>query len=170
MTDADNEQRRFARIETLFDDGASADRPAGWRAPFLETLAETSNVAISAELAGISASLAYRVRRQDAAFASEWRKALVEGYEHLEMETLHRLRMGTPKDEPKFDIGAALRILALHRETIALERSGRPDRDEEAILASIDAKLARIRSREKNVTRMLSEEGVNAPRCPGVDE
>lgn len=172
VTEAESPRRHFVRIEALIDDGGSD--PTGlatdWRQAFLEKLAETSNVAESAEAAGVAPSTAYRRRRQDAAFARDWRSALAEGYEHLELETLHRLRAGTGKDDPKFDIANALRILALHKDAVAQERGGRETRDEEAILASIDAKLERMRAREENVARLLRDDGVSAPRLSGGNE
>lgn len=140
-----------------------------WRRLFLDKLAETSNVTASADAAGISSSRAYKLRRSDPEFASAWRAALLEGYEHLEMETLFRLRVGTGKDDPKFDIANALRILGMHRETVATERQT-VDRDESAILASIDAKIEKMQAREKNVTRLLHQDGVRTPKLPGRND
>lgn len=154
------------------DEGSASDTAAhaGWRRVFLEQLAQTSDVADSAGAAGVAADLAYRLRRNDPAFARDWRAALIEGYEHLELETLQRLRMGTGKDDAKFDIANAMRMLALHKDALASERAEHETRDEEALYASIDAKLARIRAREENVTRMLDEEGVSGPRLSDADE
>jgi len=128
-----------------------------WRGLFLDKLAETSNVAAAAREAGINPSRAYKVRRCEPDFARQWYEALLEGYEHLELETLHRLRMGTGKDDPKFDIGNALRLLALHKETVARERALRDDEDEDAILASLDAKIEAMRAREEEAARLLIE-------------
>lgn len=71
------------------------------------------------------------------------------------METLNRLRMGTDKDSPKFDIANAMRLLALHKETISRERALRDDEDEDAILASLDAKIEAMRAREAEAARLL---------------
>ncbi len=169
MTEAENPRRRLVRVEASFEE-AGSELGSGWRQVFLEALAETSNVTEAAEAAGVNASLPYRLRRNDAGFARDWRAALLEGYEHLEMETLRRLRVGTGKDDPKYDIANALRILALHKGTVAEERSAGDERDEDALIASLDAKLARIRAREENVTRILQEEGVSAPRLSGADD
>ena len=65
--------------------------------------------------------------------------------------------MGTGKDDPKFDIGNALRLLALHKETVARERALRDDEDEDAILASLDAKIEAMRAREEEAARLLIE-------------
>lgn len=125
-----------------------------WRSQFLDRLAQTSNVSAAARAAKIDASRAYKTRREDPAFRAQWFAALLEGYEHLEMETLHRLRVGTD-GERKFDIANALRLLALHKDTVARERALRGDEDEEAILASIDAKIEAMRKREEEAARLL---------------
>lgn len=172
MTEAESPRHQFVRIEALIEQGGSdeIEEDDRWRRAFLEALAETSNVTAAAQAAGIPSSRAYRTRRQDPAFARAWHAAVLEGYEYLEMETLHRLRMGTGKDDPKFDIANALRILALHKDSVAQARAGREVRDEEAILASIDAKLEKMRAREENVTRMLTNDGVSGPQMSGGDE
>jgi hypothetical protein len=76
-----------------------------------------------------------------------WHQALVEGYEHLEMELLARLRAGEAKDGPKFDNGAALRLLALHRDTMAQEHAQRRNMDSARARQIIDAKLEELRQR-----------------------
>lgn len=129
-----------------------------WRGLFLDTLAETSNVRQAARAAGVNPSRAYKVRRREPDFARQWYEALLEGYEHLELETLHRLRMGVGKDEPKFDIANALRLLVLHKETVARERARREARDEQAILASINAKIELMRARERQAAQLLAED------------
>lgn len=117
-----------------------------WRAEFLAALAETSNVTAAAVTAGVHPTRPYKVRRLEPEFAREWRGALLEGYENLEMELLQRLRFGEAKDgDVKFDNANALRLLGLHRETVARERAMREDEDIGAVRASIQAKLAQLR-------------------------
>ncbi|KPL68924.1 hypothetical protein SZ64_12940 [Erythrobacter sp. SG61-1L] len=135
-----------------------------WRSLFLDTLAETSNVSAAARAAGIDPSRAYKVRRAEPDFRAQWGVALLEGYDHLEMETLHRLRMGTGKDDPKFDTANALRLLALHRESAVRQRALRQEEDEDAILASLDAKIAAMAAREEEAMRLLASEGACTPR------
>ncbi len=121
-----------------------------WRGLFLDTLAETSNVSEAARRAGINPSRAYKVRREEAGFRAKWAAALAEGYAHLELETLYRLRMGTEagKEERKFDLANALRLLALHRQSVA-QAAGRDDHDdEEAILAILKGRIDAARARE----------------------
>ena len=131
---------------------AKARKPAypRWSKAFLAHLATTSNVRASAAVAGVSTGKAYETRRGNPDFNRQWQQALFEGYEHLEMELLHRLRSGETKRaaSAKFDNATAFRLLAAHRESIARQRAIQDDEDEEAVLASIDAKLERMRHRQ----------------------
>lgn len=137
-------------------DEAEGRKDRHWRGRFLNELAATSNVTAAAGVGGVSASHAYKVRSQEPAFARAWREALLEGYEHLEMELLHRLRFGDPKEgERKFDNASALRLLAQHRETVARERAVREHEDVTAIRASIEARLATLR--EQVIARRASD-------------
>ncbi|TCM16968.1 hypothetical protein EDF56_10680 [Novosphingobium sp. PhB165] len=132
-----------------------------WRAEFLAALAETSNVSAAAATAGVHPSRPYKVRRLEPDFAREWRGALLEGYENLELELLHRLRFGEPKDgEVKFDNANALRLLGLHRETVARERAMREDEDLGAVRASIQAKLTQLRE-QVTARRSAEQEGAD---------
>jgi hypothetical protein len=117
-----------------------------WRPAFLIELAATSNVTAAALAAGVTPSRIYKLRATDPGFARQWREALLEGYEHLEMELLHRLRFGDPKEgERKFDNATALRLLGQHRETVARERAVRDQEDVTAIRKSIEARLLKLR-------------------------
>ena len=141
---------------------------ANWRRLFLEALAETSNVTEAERSCRVPARRVYRARREEAEFRREWFDALLEGYEHLEMEMLHRLRVGTGKDDNKFDFANALRLLMLHRETVARERALRGSGDKASVLASLNAKIDLMREREAEVKQMLLEEGLFADNdCEG---
>ena len=125
-----------------------------WSAIFLAELAATSNVTAAAKKAGVSTRAVYDTRRQDAEFARAWRRALCEGYDALEMALLYRLRVGELKPAAgakratrSFDNATALRLLAAHRETVARERAIREEEDADAILASLNAKLEKMRER-----------------------
>lgn len=127
---------------------------AQWSKAFLAELAATSNIAAAARKAGVSTSLVYDARRTNPEFNRKWQAALCEGYDHLEMELLHRLRngeikppSGAKKGVRVFDNATAFRQLAVHRETVSRSRAVRDNEDTEAILASIDAKLERMRQR-----------------------
>lgn len=127
---------------------------AQWSKPFLAELAATSNVSAAARKAGVTTSLAYDARRTNPEFNRKWQQALCEGYDHLEMELLHRLRTGEVKPPSgakrgvrTFDNATAFRQLAVHREAVSRSRAIRDNEDTEEILASIDAKLERMRQR-----------------------
>ena len=127
---------------------------ARWSKVFLSELAATSNVTASARKAGISKGSAYDARRIKAEFNREWQRALCEGYDHLEMELLRRLRdgevkpaTGTKRNVRTYDNANALRLLGAHRDTAARHRSTRSHEDAEAIVLSINAKLERMRQR-----------------------
>lgn len=117
-----------------------------WRGVFLAVLAETSNVTAAAEAAGVHPSRPYKVKRQEPEFARAWHSALLEGYDSLEIDVLHRLRFGEPRDaDRKFDNASALRLLTQHRETVARERAMRENEDVGSVRASLEAKLASLR-------------------------
>jgi hypothetical protein len=136
-----------------------------WRVYFLAALAETSNVTAACAASGASPSRAYKVRREDPAFAAAWRNALYEGYENLELEVLHRLRTG--ESDRKYDNASAIRLLAAHRETIARERARRDNRDEQAVLDSIDAMIDEMRERAAANAALLAGDGSGGDRDDG---
>lgn len=127
---------------------------ARWTRLFLSELAATSNVSASARKAGVSTTTVYDTRRQNPDFNRAWQQALCEGYEHLEMELLHRLRNGEMKPAGSakrgarsFDNATAFRLLAAHREAAARQKAVRGNEDAEAIVLSINAKLEKMRQR-----------------------
>ena len=130
--------------------------PKHWRIYFLAALAETSNVSEACKISGASPSRAYKVRREDPVFARAWRDALYEGYENLELEVLHRLRTG--EADRKYDNASAIRLLAAHRQTIAEERARRDNRDEQAVLDSIDAMIDEMRERAAANAALLADD------------
>ena len=129
--------------------GAVAATDRHWRTRFLDHLAESSNVTRSAEHAGIDLSRVYRLRRAQPDFARAWQDALAEGYAHLEMEVLRRLREGDCKtaDGEKFDFANAIRLLAAHRDAAASTQSRARDVSADEVRASIDRKIEEIRRR-----------------------
>ncbi len=141
-----------------------------WRAPFLEQLSETSNVSAAARKAGTDTNTVYRVRREDPEFAEKWRDALCEGYDNLEMDLLYRLRAGElesakasagkERRNRKYDNGIGFRLLMAHRNTVSQERARRDDLNEEAVLASINAKIDRMKAREKALVELVASDNV----------
>lgn len=137
-----------------------------WSKIFLAELAATSNVSAAARNAGIHVSTAYEARRRRPEFYRRWQEALCEGYDHLEMELLHRLRAGEvkPAKDAKrgvrsFDNAAALRLLAAHRESAARQRAIRGNQDRAQILLSINAKLDLMRKRRLANARKSEDDG-----------
>lgn len=114
---------------------------------FLNNLAESSNVKRSAQHADLSTSTVYQKRRQDPSFARKWLAALYEGYLHLEMEVIRRLREGDMqgKEKNKYDFANAIRLLTVHRENAARAQAEQRNVDAKAVRASIDRKIEDIR-------------------------
>lgn len=125
-----------------------------WRTYFLQALAATSNVRLASETTGISPSRAYKARREEAAFALQWREALLEGYDHLELEILGHLR--DPAPTRKLDVAAALRLLAAHRETVERQRALESEEDEQATVEALDAFFEGLRQRRLANERLLA--------------
>jgi hypothetical protein len=127
---------------------------AQWSKIFLAELATTSNVTASAGKAGVCKSQVYEARRTRPEFNRAWQQALCEGYDNLEMELLHRLRVGEVKPASgarrgvrSFDNANAFRLLAAHKDAAARYRAIRSNEDSEAIVQSINAKLEQMRQR-----------------------
>ncbi len=118
-----------------------------WRDHFLESLSQTSNVTKSAEAAGVTASTAYRARSNEPEFARRWIVALREGYAHLELEVLRRLREGEQKtnDGEKYDFANAIRLLSAHRDNAARAQAEQRNVSAKEVRASIDRKVEEIR-------------------------
>lgn len=134
--------------------GALAPKPvfAVWSRRFLEELANSSNIVASAKKAGVMPTDVYRARRSNAKFAREWRLALCQGYDILEMTMLYRLRTGELKPASgakravrSYDLATALRLLSAHRETVATERAAQGGESSDEVLVSLNARLSRMR-------------------------
>lgn len=126
-----------------------------WRTYFLAALVETSCVKASAQIAGVSPTRAYRARREDPAFAAQWRTALAEGYENLELELLAHLR--NPDPARKIDVANALKLLTHHRAAKAEQRAPVDERSEQEVLDSIDAMIDQMRERAAANAALLAE-------------
>ena len=151
---------------TRTDMGATAPRrrfgaPKNWRVQFLNRLAETSNVSQAAADAQISLSWVYQTRREDRTFARAWQASLCEGYDNLEMALLNRLLTGESKDADgkKFDNATAFRLLTAHKDSASQEQAQRENETEEEVLAQIKAKLAAMRTRQKEAAALLDAGG-----------
>jgi hypothetical protein len=73
--------------------------PRDWtkakEATFLSTLADTCNVTVASQEAGVSVSGVYRRRKENAAFRAGWLEALSVAYQRLELVLLDRAFNGT---------------------------------------------------------------------------
>jgi hypothetical protein len=124
-----------------------------WSKDFIDHLAVTSNVAAAAREAEIDTAAAYRAKRTNPEFNRQWRQALCEGYDLLEMELLQRLRTGAAgsaegkRVATTHDNAIAFRLLVAHRAEAARHRAVRDNQDSEAILLSINAKIEKMRQR-----------------------
>lgn len=119
-------------------------KDGGWQQPFLANLAASSNVAASAGAVKLAPAKVYRLRRTNPDFAAKWRAALLEGYDHLEMEVVGYLR-GSITDR-KIDVPNAIRLLAAHRKTATEMRGITEEENEQDVLDSIDRTIERMKA------------------------
>lgn len=132
-----------------------------WRTYFLEHLIETSNITAAARYAKTVPSRVYRTRKRDPAFAAAWDAALAEGYRNLEMDLLAYLR--SPNPDRKMDVASAIRLLTLHRQSVARSRAAEDEeQSEQEVLESIDAMIEEVRQRAAAAT--------DADELGGADE
>ncbi|MEP3052323.1 MAG: hypothetical protein ABJO41_13265 [Erythrobacter sp.] len=119
-----------------------------WKDLFIERLAQSSNVTLSAQYAGKSKSHAYRERASDPEFARRWLEALKEGYDHLELEVLRRLRDGDHMTcaDTKYDFANAIRLLNAHRDSATKAKALEGAVSANDIKESIDRKIAEFRA------------------------
>lgn len=95
---------------------------------FLDHLAASCNVRLSAEAAGFSKEALYRRRRVDPDFAQAWQTALEQGYVRLEMLLVEgaTATASPPADRaerallpfPEMTVREAIVILQLHRASV----------------------------------------------------
>lgn len=147
--------KRQVKIPAHARNGEKASLTRHWQKHFLDHLAESSNITESAKVAGVNPSRAYLVRRQDPDFARKWLFALAEGYMHLEMEVLRRLRHGDQKtpDSDKYDFANAIRLLNAHRDNAARAQAEQRNVSAAEVRASIDRKVEAIREQVQNGKR-----------------
>ncbi|WP_299194958.1 hypothetical protein [uncultured Erythrobacter sp.] len=140
-------QSKRYKIPEEYKEGEDAGLNRHWRERFLDYLAESSNVTKSAERARINPSRAYKLRRDDPEFARAWLAALYEGYLHLELEVLRRLRDGDQQTsgKDKYDFANAIRLLAAHRDNAARAQAEQRNVSAADVRASIDRKVEAIR-------------------------
>jgi hypothetical protein len=127
---------------------------------FLETLAQTCNVAASERKAKMPVGSAYRHRRKSPEFDARWQEALAEGYARLELTMLQRALAGVSRRVTKTESGSetveysdrlGMALLAAHRATVT--GGGRI-----ALLADDDIK-ARLAAKIADMSRRMRDEG-----------
>jgi hypothetical protein len=140
-------RRKPVKIKRQLKEGEDPGLNRHWQGLFLDYLAESSNVSESARKAGANPSRAYKLRREDPEFARKWLAALYEGYLHLEMEVVRRLREGDMQTEnaDKYDFANAIRLLAAHRDNAARAQAQHRNVSAAEVRASIDRKVEAIR-------------------------
>lgn len=126
---------------------------------FLSTLAETCNVTLAAQAAGISTNSAYERRKKVAAFRAGWREAIATAYERLELVMLERSLNGTEKIIIRKDGSEermreypnqiALHLLKMHRDTAKEAMSEPEPTDVEDVRERLLNKLQRLKERRR---------------------
>lgn len=145
-------------VATPEDTSGSKRIGRSWRRIFVIALGQSSDIEFACRMAGIPIELAYSARREEPDFAIAWRRALLEGYENLELETLFYLRTGQPPyADGKFDILNAIRLIKGQAEAAARERAAREEDDEQEVLDSIDRMLDGMRERSAANAAILEE-------------
>ena len=99
-----------------------------WRTLFCDALAETPNVTLAAEKAGVSRTQVYRTRGEEEVFASAWIDALRLGIEALEDKAFDLAKNGW--EEPvyqqcmlvghirRYDTRLMIQLLKAHKPTV----------------------------------------------------
>ena len=124
---------------------------------FFTALAETCNVQLAAEIAGMSVAGAYWRRKRDAAFRAGWAEAIGAAYQRLELVMLDRALNGTEKIVVRKDGSEermreypnqiAMHLLKMHRDS-AMQAIEEPDEADVAdVRARLVEKLERLRRR-----------------------
>lgn len=111
-----------------------APRANGWtrakEKAFLDALASTCVVTTAASIAGVTASAAYQRRLRWPGFAAEWKVALKNGVQALELRLLHDASecmengyVGIPENMTVKSVNDAISVLAYHKKQMDSQRS-----------------------------------------------
>jgi hypothetical protein len=181
-------QMRFAQPDKLTKAAEQA---------FLLALSASANVRLSAAAAGASQAAFYRRRRQDKAFAREWRLALAQGWERLDWAMMAAGLPGSGEHDawtrceepalPPLSVGQVLQLLYLHQKSVKLgtgeayrrRRAGEPWETYTARVRAMwaedrtreaeDAALARAARFEASGSWRLEDEPAPPPLLPPLD-
>lgn len=124
---------------------------------FLTVLAETCNVSEACRRSGLPMTVAYRRRKNDAAFRAGWLDAIATAYRRLELVLLERAFNGTEKlikrrdgSEERmreYSDALGLNLLKLHQASAAEAEVELPQADADEVRERLIAKLKRLRQR-----------------------
>ena len=124
---------------------------------FLSALAETCNIRLAAEIAGVSVGHAYKKRKSDAAFRAGWLEAMSTAYSRLELVLLDRAFNGTEKVITRKDGSEermleysnqlALTLLKMHRDSAVEAEVELSDDHLQEVRERLFNKLQRLRKR-----------------------
>ena len=147
-------------------------RSSGWQwsdeaeAIFLDTLAASANVTLSADAAGFSTPTVYRLKARRPDFADKWRVALIVGFDRLEEELLRAaidsiVAFDYDEKRPIARMTAveAMNVLRAHRHEVRETGRGHPGararvRRIEEVRESI---LTKIEAIERGMARAAAE-------------
>ena len=124
---------------------------------FLTALADSCNVKLAAQVAGVSTSAIYVRRGKDASFRAGWDRALAEGYARLELMMLERalhgvekavvLKNGETTTMREYSDRTGLALLRMHRDTARAADEGADAVDTAEATERILARLDRLAER-----------------------
>jgi len=89
-----------------------------WREVFLETLAKTGNITLSAKKAKVDRANAYRIRGEEKEFAEAWDNALADSGDLLEQEARRRAAKGVRK--PVYQGGKLVGYVQEYSDTLLI--------------------------------------------------
>ncbi len=143
---------------------------------FLDHLAETSNVSLSAKRAGVSRSAVYRLRANCPAFSHGWQMAIATGYDELEFRMLKTARFGTikPVKRPDGSIGKAtefddaqgLKLLMAYKQSAEKARAEQPP-DPLVARSARDQLAATLEQIRQRLDAGAAEQAVPDATAPG---
>ena len=126
---------------------------------FLVALAESCNVKLAAQRAGVSTSQAYVRRARDGAFRAGWDQALATGYAQLELTMLERAlhgvektvigRDGTTTVMREYSDRVGLALLRMHRDNAAAADEQVEADDYQEAIERIVGRLERLREEQE---------------------
>ena len=126
---------------------------------FLAVLADTCNVRVASEAAGMSTQAAYWRRKRNAAFRTAWAEAVAAAYHKLELVLIERTLNGTEKIMQRHDgsedrmreypNNLGLALLKLRRSTVETVQRPAAIDDGDEVRERLVQKLLRLKKRRE---------------------